>query len=262
MVNLWAPYAELLVPAFASGDGSMGAAMVLEGIRPSLPAPPANVLDVGGGFGWLALALAQEGHTVTVLDIDPRSLEIVAERLAEHPASIQERVALRLGDGVDADAVAGEGAFDLVCCHSVLMYETAPERLVASLVRATRPGGLLSVSTVNPAAAAMRPALQGRWEVAAATLRAGRDMDPTCLPTVQHSREAVVALLADAGATLERWCGLGVFTDHDASPVSGAAVLALLESERLAGARDPYRQVARCFHLIARRDVEVDPAHC
>lgn len=44
-------------------------------LRRLLPPPPAHVLDVGAGTGFLSLLLAREGYRVTALDLAPGMLE-------------------------------------------------------------------------------------------------------------------------------------------------------------------------------------------
>lgn len=256
MVNLWQAYADELVPVFARANGRWSVETALRAIRQHVAARPLSVLDVGGGFGALAEALASDGHEVTVLDIDERALDLARARLAACSHSVRHRVRFLQGDGSLASDLVGSTSFDLTCCHSVLMYESDPAPLVGELVKVTRPGGWISITGVNPAAVAMRPALQRRWAVAVATLQSGRDVDPTCRPTVQHSREQLSRLLEHAGAPVEAWYGIGIFSDHLTEPQEVEAVREMIEAEWLAADLDPYRQVARCFHLMARRTGE------
>ena len=48
---------------------------------------PLRVLDLGGGTGGLAVALAEQGHTVTVVDPSPDALASMSRRVAESPAA-------------------------------------------------------------------------------------------------------------------------------------------------------------------------------
>lgn len=47
-------------------------------VRDALPAPPARVLDVGAGTGFLSMPAARLGHDVTAVDLSPAMLERLA----------------------------------------------------------------------------------------------------------------------------------------------------------------------------------------
>jgi len=49
-------------------------------LRRQLPPPPARVLDVGAGTGFLSLLLAREGYQVTALDLAPGMLARLSEK--------------------------------------------------------------------------------------------------------------------------------------------------------------------------------------
>jgi S-adenosylmethionine-dependent methyltransferase len=217
-----------------------------------LPSEPQRVVDVGGGFGRQAIMLARAGHSVTVVDFDPNMLAVARDALSNEPQEVCSRVELVLGDGESAASLVGSD-FDLACCHSVLMYQEDPAPMLSALVGLVRRGGLISVLSLNPCASAMRSGLQGRWREAAAYLGAAPHVDSPYVPSREHTREEVSELLEAAGARIEGWHGVGVFTDHltETLVVSNPAEVNLVEW--LAGNKDPYRQVARCFHLLAER---------
>jgi SAM-dependent methyltransferase len=99
-----------------------------------------HCLDVGAGTGSLALALAERvGPTgsVTALDVDTRFLE---------PLESAGLAVVRAD--VTADPLPAR-AFDLV--HARLLLEHLPQRdaVLAKLVRALRPGGVLLVEELD-----------------------------------------------------------------------------------------------------------------
>src|SRR5205814_3546538 len=49
-------------------------------LRRLLPAPPANILDVGAGTGAISLLAAELGHSVTALDLSPAMLGRTEEK--------------------------------------------------------------------------------------------------------------------------------------------------------------------------------------
>jgi|DewCreStandDraft_1066081.scaffolds.fasta_scaffold00312_9 ubiquinone/menaquinone biosynthesis C-methylase UbiE len=99
------------------------------------PEPPLQVLDVGTGTGFLAILLAELGHTVTGIDISESMLRVAHEK------------ATRLGITVDfreSDAHAlpfPDASFDAVVSRHLLWTLLEPERAVREWARVTRPGG-------------------------------------------------------------------------------------------------------------------------
>lgn len=213
-----------------------------------------RILDVGGGSGVQAVALARLGHEVTICDPDSAMLAAATERLAEEPPEVAARVALVEGDGHDAAALCGDG-WDATLCHGVLMYLSDPGPLLGVLVEVTRPGGLISVVAKNAAALAMRAALQGRWHDAHHLLDADMDTETGNLGRASRGDDVgeIADTLALAGARMRAWYGVRVFTDHLADTPAGPELKTICDLEWEAGTRDPYRAVARLFHLLAAR---------
>lgn len=103
--------------------------------------PGSRVLDAGCGTGEFAARVAQAfpGVHVTGVDLIEASLETARRR---HP-ELAARLAFERGDAFHlrhADA-----SFDLVACRHVTQAVPEPDRLLAELVRVTRPGGWLHV---------------------------------------------------------------------------------------------------------------------
>jgi ubiquinone/menaquinone biosynthesis C-methylase UbiE len=96
-----------------------------------------RALDVGAGVGALAFALAPHVGSVTALDADPA---MGARARADAPPNVEAVV----GDG-EALPFA-DGSFDLAGTLRTLHHPAGPERLVAELVRVTRPGAQVLVA--------------------------------------------------------------------------------------------------------------------
>ncbi|MFF9981925.1 class I SAM-dependent methyltransferase [Streptomyces erythrochromogenes] len=258
-MNLWTKNGASLAEAYASNGTTIPLELVTRALMKRLPSEPCRIADVGGGFGHQAIKLARLGHHVTVLDLDQTMLSMAEQRLSQETPAVRSRVILLLGDGRDATTALGEATFDVACCHSVILYEEDPAPLLRNLVRLVRQGGLVSVLSVNPEAAAMRTGLQGRWQDTVASLQSGENEDSRCLSTYAHRRQVVEDLLEESGAEISEWRGVGVFTDHLTEKLMVEDPAEVYLAEWLAGERDPYRGVARCFHLLAERTASSVP---
>ena len=234
--------------------GALRHALLNRGLLTHLPSEPQRLIDVGGGAGHQAIVLARAGHHVTVLDPDPAMLQRATAARDAEPAAVAERIDLHAGRGEHALDLFAAGSFDAACCHGVLMYLDNPVPLLSTLVELVRPGGLVSVLAKNRSALAMRPGLEGRWGDALAVIDADTETGNLGVASRADSLAAVQGILALAGATTRQWYGVRVFTDHLGDTPVGPDLDEALDAEWAAGSRDPYRSVARLFHLIASRD--------
>lgn len=108
-----------------------------------LPAPPAKVLDVGGGPGAYAAWLADGGYEVKLVDATPlhvhQALELAAGRF----------------DAAEGDArrlAEPDGSYDVVLLLGPLYHLLEQEDRLAALGearRVLRPGGLLAAAAIS-----------------------------------------------------------------------------------------------------------------
>ncbi len=61
----------------------------IRGILEFLPPAPAAVIDIGGGPGRYAIALAQKGYKVTLLDLSQANLDLAKQKAAEVGVELQ-----------------------------------------------------------------------------------------------------------------------------------------------------------------------------
>jgi S-adenosylmethionine-dependent methyltransferase len=256
----WAGLADLFVDeAYATVKGYVRTYVMHQQLLEHLPAPPAPVLDVGGGAGHQSFPLAQAGYEVTLLDPSPAMLDKARQRLQRLPAEAQRRVALVQADGENAvDAVHGR-RFAGVLCHGVLGYLEQPERLVDQLCRCAAAGGVVSIMTGNAKAAAVRPALERRWDDALASFDARTEIGVLGVPGRADTVEELSELMRGGGVEPLRWYGVWLFVDWlefsgaELDPGDAQQVAATAAVELEAGRRDPYRQLSRVFHLLGRK---------
>jgi SAM-dependent methyltransferase len=209
-------------------------------------------VDVGGGFGRQAVLLARAGHSVVVVDADPVLLAAAKELFAAEDPEVRRRLDIAEGLGEAAADLVGTG-YDLVCCHSVLLYLADPDPMLASLSQLAGPGALVSVLTTNRDSLALRDALAGDWRGALATLRAETEQAAQYLPTRADRPDELGERLARFGVEPVTWYGVRAFADHQDLELSPEEFADLCELEWEAGKREPYRRFARLFHLVGRK---------
>jgi S-adenosylmethionine-dependent methyltransferase len=258
--DTWAALADQFVDgAYASVKGYVRTYVLHQQLLEHLPAPPAPVLDVGGGAGNQSFPLAQAGYEVTLLDSSPAMLDKAQQRLAQLPEEAQRRVTLVQADGEHADEDVDGRRFAAVLCHGVLGYHEESEPLVNQLCRCTADGGVVSIMTGNAKAMAVRPAMEQRWEDALASFDTTTEVGVLGVQGRAETVEDLSELLRHQGVEPLDWYGVWLFVDWlefsgvelDPSDVAQVQATAAVEFE--ASRRDPYRQLSRVFHLLGRK---------
>jgi SAM-dependent methyltransferase len=119
-------------------------------VLPRLPtlaarlAAGASVLDLGCGAGWAIVELAQRfpESRVDGADIEPRSIELAADRIVR--SGLAERCTARL---LGSDGLTDEARYDVITMFLVV-HEIGPElkdSVLAAAARALVPGGSLVI---------------------------------------------------------------------------------------------------------------------
>jgi S-adenosylmethionine-dependent methyltransferase len=224
-----------------------------------LPPPPGRVIDIGGGAGHQALGLAERGYQVVLADPSDEMLRRAEDRLNVEPA-VRERVELVKADARRCLDLFSAGSFDVVLCQGVVMYLPSTEPVVDVLARLARPGGVVSLIAKNGEALAMRAALEQRYADAIALFDADSDLGRVGVVTRGDSLAALVAMFERHQLSVLAWYGIRVFTDHLGDTPPGDDSALAVEAEWRAGQTDPYRRIARLFHLIGQRTTRGRPA--
>jgi SAM-dependent methyltransferase len=256
--DTWAALADQFADgAYATVKGRVRTYVMHRQLLEHLPAAPASVLDVGGGAGHQSFPLARAGYDVTLLDPSAAMLDKARQRLRQFPDEVRDRVTFVEADGADAGEAVGGRRFDAVLCHGVLGYLERPEPVLDQLCRCAAPGGIVSIMAGNADAAAVRPAMERRWEDALEAFDARAEIGVLGLPTRAGTVDELCESVRGRGVEPVQWYGVWLFVDW--LDLSGAG-LDPAETERVAaveleaGRRDPYRRLSRIFHLVGRKN--------
>jgi S-adenosylmethionine-dependent methyltransferase len=133
----------------ASPWGQLRYRIAAANLSAHLPAGRLEVLDVGGGNGLDAVALAELGHRVTIVDVSAPSLA-AAEALAD-ARGLGDRIRVLAAGFEDLDGAFGPGGFDVVLCHNVIQYLPTPRQAITMLPAQLNTDGRLSVIAPNAA---------------------------------------------------------------------------------------------------------------
>lgn len=99
----------------------------------------ARVLDVGCGTGEWSRRVAVQWPEAQVHGVDVLAASV--EWAATQNAALAPRLSFAVGDAYALELP--DAAFDLVACRHVLQAIPEPQRVIAELVRVTRPGGIV-----------------------------------------------------------------------------------------------------------------------
>lgn len=114
-----------------------------------LPAPPAEVVDLGCGTGSLSLLVAQLGHRVTGVDLSPNMVDQARRKLTAANLDVRVLVA----DAADPPPLGH--AVDVVLARHVLWTLPDPTAALRRWTALPQPGGRLVL-------------IEGRWNTATA----------------------------------------------------------------------------------------------
>ena len=248
----------------SSPVGKLRSELAWRNARAALPAPggdpPPLVLDAGCGPGRTTVRLLGAGYRVFACDPAAAMLEQARARvgrLAPVPAS---RATLRHAGIDDLPALLGDERCDAILCHNVLEFVADPGATVRTLARLLRPGGIISLLTLNrwnevlrvAAAtgdpAAVLAAIERRALPETMTGGARRLIDP----------EEVRAWLAAAGLEMVSRHGVRVLSDQ--LPAAGYDDLVAVELALAAQAPTELAYLGRQIQFIARGPDEATPS--
>jgi S-adenosylmethionine-dependent methyltransferase len=218
--------------------------------------PPLKVLDVGGGNGEDAFFLVQLGHGVTLQDFSSEMLADARQRAAE--LGVLERINFCQADAAELPSLFQTETFDSILCHNMIKFVDDGYALLDDLYALLKPGGLLSITAVNPHSEAYRQAIfLNDLPGALAAIGQKQHLHPWFGKSEQrHAPETLIAYLERLGCTLLGHLGLRCIVDYltDNESKFDPAYFTKLEAlEYALTDQYPYYLLARMFQIIAQK---------
>jgi SAM-dependent methyltransferase len=220
------------------------------------------ILELGGGTGRLAIPLAESGHDVTLVDVDPAMLERAARRLGTIPAG-GGRVDLVEGDLLDLHLPsAGPYALAFIALNTLFLLATRDRQAAAVRVLADHlaPGGLAVVDVWLPEVDDLAR-FDGRMIFEYERVDPETGLLVTKVDAARHdSTSGLVELTSvfeegEPGGSTVRWVRRDALRLVGADELRAMAAEAGLTVETIAGSYDldPLRPGADRAILVARR---------
>jgi SAM-dependent methyltransferase len=139
-----------------------------------LPPPPARVLDLGCGTGWLSWILQSSGYHVTGVDIAPRAVELAQAYVAQMAMPDHIEVGVPVFLASPADALPFDAEFDAAIFFDSLHHVPDERSAITAVARALKPGGVLLTSEPGRGHAAASAAVVEKFGVTERDMPVGR----------------------------------------------------------------------------------------
>lgn len=222
-----------------------------------LPVMPLQIVDVGGGNGVEAIPLAQAGHHVTLVDASSAMLQEARQAAAVEGLTAQ--LACTQLDAYQLSNHFAANSFDVALFHNVIQYISDAEAVLTRIHAVLKPGGLLSLITLNPASEVLGPALRETDPTGALAAMDAKTRSAVVIPDatmIMRPADELIDLLTASGFVFVQQYGVRSFMDympnnelkHDDSFYSE-----LEQLELAVRGRYPYYLFARFYHLVARK---------
>lgn len=199
---------------YGTSKGKIRAAVVwrdLEEILTKFPnGKSLKILDVGGGFGFMAQKLAALGHNVTVVDISSDMITLGKKELEN--LELSGTIDFIQGACQDILSIVGDKRYDLVMCHAVLEWLVDPKPVIKLLEECIADNGVLSLMFYNKTALLFQSLVVGNFDYIKAGLVKKRRQKLT--PITPLYIDEVFAWVKEVGLSICQMTGVRIVHDY------------------------------------------------
>ncbi|AUH01105.1 tRNA uridine 5-oxyacetic acid(34) methyltransferase CmoM [Pectobacteriaceae bacterium C52] len=226
----------------------------LEILLSTLPSRPLQILDAGGGAGYMACKLAALGHQVLLCDLSDEMIQRAKTAALAQNVSHNMRFVQCAAQDI---ASYIEKPVDLVLFHAVLEWVAEPQQALQALTNCLVPGGALSLMFYNHHGLLMRNMVLGNFGYVASGMpkRKRRSLSPDHPLDPQQ----VYQWLDSLGLTISGKTGVRVFHDYlqnKQQQIDDFDILLALEQRYCR--QEPFVSLGRYIHVMANKPLLKD----
>ncbi len=215
-----------------------------------------RILDAGGGNGIDSVPIAKLGNFVDIVDYSQEMLADVQCRAAQE--NIQNQITTHLSDVKNIATLFSDSSFDLILCHNVLQYIDDVPALFKSLSKLLRPGGIISIVSINRYSTPYHAAFLDNNLAEALAQLDTRTTKAKIFDAVMtnYSADEIKELLENIGIVPVGDYGIRCICDYWGDNELKLDPVIFEQIERLEFALTdlhPYKLLARYFQVVARK---------
>ena len=229
---------------YGTTKGQLRHLMLLEAMKPCL-SEPQRVIEIGGGAGQMAAALAMQGHQVVMTDASADIIELARQHFIDAHVDVPVR-------HQSLQEVNDINTFSLVVCHAVLEWLAAPLEALKQMTEQMRSGTYMSLSFFNKDAAIFSNLIYGNFDY----LDRGMKVKNQVRLNPHHplSPKEVLQALSDMQVSVEKVSGIRCFHDYLRNKnEQSSAFEQLLSYEKRYFQTEPFCWLGKYMHFLLRK---------
>lgn len=205
-----------------------------------------KILDAGCGMGQVALALAEQGHDLTLCDISKDLLEIAEEKLNEI-----NKQAVYLHSSLQQLDETHNNKYDLIIFHAVIEWLDQPHLIISELKKRLKSDGNLSLMFYNKNSIVFYNILKGNFRKILKQEFKGHPGGLTPVNPIDPSE--LDQWLKNEQFEIYSKTGIRVFYDYLSRDLKQSRTYEdILVMEQLYAEQSPFNMMGRYIHYICR----------
>jgi S-adenosylmethionine-dependent methyltransferase len=223
-------------------------------LQPYIQRKKLQVLDIGGGSGPDAGWLADQGHSVTLIEPSEKQRHFAQRRFNFFLSNAaRKRITILPSALSDLDDTQ---KYDLVLVHGVAMYQQNPLEFINEAISKVKKGGLVSIVAKGYYGAEARAIHHNDMKGLAKLQKTRRSINNLGREVFSFLPEDIEKVINDNALKLLEWSGIRVITEESGANVADMSkkdLKAILDVEHTQGHNPGIRATGQLLHFIAQK---------